>query len=351
MLQTIRHFLSLIRFSHTLFALPFALLAALMAWRMQALELPAETIGPYGRMTYSSGALAEEVSLDVMVHDSYVNVFGVKVPTSFDFIGPAKFRIRWQELVGILLCMVFARSAAMAFNRLVDRKLDALNPRTAGRHIPAGLLGAGQVTFFAVACSAGFVASTLLFLPNRLPLYLAVPVLAFLCGYSYAKRFTSLAHFWLGVALAMSPIAAWIAIRGETVAQHPADLLPAIVLGGAVAAWVAGFDIIYACQDFAYDREAKLHSIPVRLGVAGALRLAAACHFATIALLAMLPLTYPPFGGVWWTGVAAVAALLAYEHAIVRPDDLARINTAFFNVNAIISLGLLVVGTADLILS
>ena len=202
-----------------------------------------------------------------------------------------------------------------------------------------------------MACSAGFVASTLLFLPNRLPLYLAVPVLAFLCGYSYAKRFTSLAHFWLGVALAMSPMAAWIAIRGETVAQHPADLLPAIVLGAAVAAWVAGFDIIYACQDFAYDREAKLHSIPVRLGVAGALRLAAGCHFATIALLAILPLTYPPFGGVWWTGVAAVAALLAYEHALVRPDDLARVNTAFFNVNAIISLGLLVVGTVNLILS
>ena len=276
MLQTIRHFLSLIRFSHTLFALPFALLAALMAWRMQALELPAETIGPYGRMTYSSGALAEEVSVDVMVHDSYLYVFGYKIPTSFDFVGPEKFRVRWQELVGILLCMIFARSAAMAFNRLVDRKLDALNPRTAGRHIPAGLLSAGQVTFFALACSAGFVASTLLFLPNRLPLYLAVPVLAFLCGYSYAKRFTSLAHFWLGVALAMSPVAAWIAIRGETVARHPADLLPAIVLGAAVAAWVAGFDIIYACQDFANDRQAKLHSITVRLGVAGPLRLAAA---------------------------------------------------------------------------
>ncbi|MBA4106791.1 MAG: 4-hydroxybenzoate octaprenyltransferase [Pirellula sp.] len=350
MLQTIRHFLSLIRFSHTLFALPFALLAALMAWRMQALELPAETIGPYGRMTYSSGALAEEASVDVMVHDSYLNVLGAKIPTSFDFVGPEKFRVRWQELIGILLCMVFARSAAMAFNRLVDRKLDALNPRTAGRHIPAGLLSAGQVTFFAVACSAGFVASTLLFLPNRLPLYLAVPLLAFLCGYSYAKRFTSLAHFWLGVALAMSPIAAWIAIRGETVARHPADLLPAIVLGAAVAAWVAGFDIIYACQDFAYDREAKLHSIPVRLGVAGALRLAAGCHFVTIALLAILPLIYPPFGGLWWAGVAAVAALLVYEHALVRPDDLARVNTAFFNVNAIISLGLLVVGTVDLLL-
>lgn len=340
MLQTIRHFLSLIRFSHTLFALPFALLAALMAWRMQAIDFDAANAAAGG---------STEVVYSEPIDLSFLGVNILVDNIRMDFGGP-RFAIRWQELVGILLCMVFARSAAMAFNRLVDRKLDALNPRTAGRHIPAGLLSAGQVTFFALACSAGFVASTLLFLPNRLPLYLAVPVLAFLCGYSYAKRFTSLAHFWLGVALAMSPIAAWIAIRGETVARHPADLLPAIVLGAAVAAWVAGFDIIYACQDFAYDREAKLHSIPVRLGVAGALRLAAGCHFVTIALLALLPLIYPPFGGVWWTGVAAVAALLVYEHALVRPDDLARVNTAFFNVNAIISLGLLVVGTVDLVL-
>jgi 4-hydroxybenzoate polyprenyltransferase len=325
MLQTIRHFLSLIRFSHTLFALPFALLAALMAWRANAYDHRV-----MGNLVYE------------------YHIGPIRLPMFWLY--PPKFEVRCQELVGILICMVFARSAAMAFNRLVDRKLDALNPRTAGRHIPAGLLSVAQVTFFALVCSAGFVASTLLFLPNRLPLYLAVPVLTFLCGYSYAKRFTSLAHFWLGVALAMSPVAAWIAIRGETVARHPADLLPAIVLGAAVAAWVAGFDIIYACQDFAYDREAKLHSIPVRLGVAGALRLAAGCHFATIALLAVLPLTYPPFGGVWWAGVAAVAALLAYEHALVRPDDLARVNTAFFNVNAIISLGLLVVGTIDLLL-
>jgi 4-hydroxybenzoate polyprenyltransferase len=345
MLQTIRHFLSLIRFSHTLFALPFALLAALMAWRMQAIDIAQAAESLKAALPLP---LMEAGNTSVFVHDTYVTVGGRRIELEWPFTN--KFEIRWQELVGILLCMVFARSAAMAFNRLVDRKLDALNPRTAGRHIPAGLLSAGQVTFFAIACSAGFVASTLLFLPNRLPLYLSVPVLAFLCGYSYAKRFTSLAHFWLGVALAMSPVAAWIAILGETVVQHPADLLPAIVLGAAVAAWVAGFDIIYACQDFAYDREAKLHSIPVRLGVAGALRLAAGCHFATIALLALLPLTYPPFGGVWWAGVAAVAVLLVYEHALVRPDDLARVNTAFFNVNAIISLGLLVVGMVDLIL-
>jgi 4-hydroxybenzoate polyprenyltransferase len=294
MLATVRHFLSLIRFSHTIFALPFALLAAFMAWHH----------------------------------------------TPFS----------WRALVGILLCMVTARSAAMAFNRLADRRLDADNPRTAGRHLPAGTLNGTEVAAFAAVCSVLFVASTLLFLPNRLPLYLSLPVLAFLLGYSYAKRFTSLAHFWLGAALAMSPVAAWIAIRGEAVATAPGVLLPALVLGAAIWTWVAGFDIIYACQDFEYDRGAGLHSVPVQWGVAGALRLAAACHFATIGLLALLPVAFPPLGAIFWVGVAAVAVLLVYEHALVRPDDLARVNTAFFNVNAVISLGLLAVGTVDLCL-
>lgn len=343
MLQTIRHFLSLIRFSHTLFALPFALLAALMAWRIQAIDQSESQLLPY-----HIGA-ASEGGTELFWHETYVEVGGRRY--WLNWMTTSKFLIRWQELVGILLCMVFARSAAMAFNRLADRKLDAMNPRTAGRHLPAGVLGFAQVAAFAAACCIGFVASTLLFLPNRLPLYLSVPVLLLLGGYSYAKRFTALAHFWLGAALALSPIAAWIAIRGEIIIQRPADLLPAVALAGAVLAWVAGFDVIYACQDADFDREAGLHSIPVRLGVAGALRLAAACHFATIVLLACLPLVYPPFGWVWLVGVAAVAGLLVYEHALVRPDDLARVNTAFFNVNAIISLGLLAVGAIDLAIS
>ncbi len=292
MLTALRHFLSLIRFSHTLFALPFALLAAMMAWRLQV--------------------------------------------------------IRWQELLGILLCMVTARSAAMAFNRLADRKLDAENPRTAGRHLPAGIMSVAQVAALTVACGFAFIASTLLFLPNRLPLYLSAPLLALLCGYSYAKRFTAYGHFWLGTALALSPVAAWIAIRGEVVLQHPGDLTPALVLGGAVLTWVAGFDIIYACQDFQFDRQAGLHSIPVRWGIAGALRIAAACHAATAVLLALLPLVYPPLGLLYWIAVAAVAVLLVYEHALVRPDDLERVNVAFFQVNAVISLGLLAVGALDL---
>ncbi|MEX0610699.1 MAG: UbiA-like polyprenyltransferase [Pirellulales bacterium] len=294
MIKTARNLLELIRFSHTLFALPFALLAALMAWRLTA--------------------------------------------------------FRWQDLAGIVLCMATARSFAMSFNRLADRRLDAENPRTAGRHLPAGILSSGQVAAFAAVSAAGFILSTLLFLPNRLPLVFSLPVLVLLAGYSYAKRFTSLAHFWLGTALALSPVAAWIAIRGEVVLADPADLLPPLVLGGAVLTWVAGFDIIYACQDYDADRKAELYSVPVRHGIPRALRLSAVCHLATIILLACLPLVYPLFGWVYWTGVAAIAVLLAYEHVLVRPDDLSRVNAAFFNVNAIISLGLFAVGSIDLLM-
>jgi 4-hydroxybenzoate polyprenyltransferase len=329
-LKTIRHFLELIRFSHTVFALPFALLAALMAWRLQwpRLALPPVHNKPVGARPLGS---MDEISALV-----------AQMPRS-------RFVIRWQEVVGILLCMVTARSFAMAMNRLADRRLDAANPRTAGRHLPAGILSVWQVSALAAICAVGFVASTLLFLPNRLPVMLSLPVLAFLVGYSYAKRFTALAHFWLGAALAFSPVAAWLAIRGEIVLVNPGDLLPALVLGGAVLAWVAGFDIIYSCQDYESDKNANLHSVPARFGISAALRIAAACHLATVALLACLPLIYP-FGWIFWSGIAAVALLLVYEHLLVRPDNLSRVNAAFFNVNAVISIGLLVVGSLDLIL-
>jgi 4-hydroxybenzoate polyprenyltransferase len=303
MLRTTRHLLEMIRFSHTLFALPFALLAALMAWTT---PLP-----------------------------------GGNAPPPF----------RWQHLAGILICMVAARSAAMAFNRLADRRLDAENPRTKMRHLPAGTLSTRSVVLFTLLSSVAFFAGTLLFLPNRLPLYLAVPVLLFLLGYSFTKRFTALAHFWLGVALMLAPVSAWIDLRGLALLANPADILPALILGGAVLAWVAGFDIIYACQDADFDRRARLRSVPVLLGVVGALRLAAICHVVTLGLLAALPLVCPqvPLGWIYWSGVGVVAALLAYEHALVRPEDLTRVNIAFFNINAIISIGLFVVGAVDLL--
>jgi 4-hydroxybenzoate polyprenyltransferase len=279
----VRRFLELIRFSHTVFALPFALLSAVLAWRT--------------------------------------------------------VEFRWRDLAGILLCMVFARSASMAFNRIADRRIDAQNPRTARRHLPAGLLSLRAVVLFTIACAAGFIASTAIFLPNRLPLVLSVPVLAFLCGYSYAKRWTPLAHYWLGAALMLSPIAAWIAIAGDVA-------WPPVLLGLAVFFWVGGFDIIYACQDVDFDRSQRLSSVPARFGVPRALRIAALSHLLTVACLLGLWST-AHLGTLFLVSVIAVALLLAYEHWLVRPDDLTRVNVAFFNVNAIISLGLFVVGLLD----
>ncbi len=298
----VRTMLEMIRFSHTLFALPFALLAAAMAWHDNAVAAPL-------------------------------------------------IAWRWQELLGILICMVTARSAAMAFNRIADWRHDAENPRTKLRHIPTGQLTLSSVALFAAVNALGFIAATSLFWPNWLPLALSVPVLLFLLGYSFTKRFTSLAHFWLGVSLMLAPVAAWIAVRGAAVIAAPRDLLPAVVLGAAVALWTAGFDIIYACQDVDYDRAAGLHSMPARLGVAGALRLAAVCHAGMLLALVLLLKVYPPFGWIYGGGVAAVALLLIYEHSLVRPDDLSRVNRAFFQVNAIVSLGLLAVGLADLLIA
>jgi 4-hydroxybenzoate polyprenyltransferase len=285
----IRDFLEMIKFSHTLFALPFALLGAVLA------------------------------------------AFYPGTP-------PA----RLQDWLGILLCMASARTAAMAFNRLADRSFDAQNPRTAARHIPAGRLSVPTVSLFTAIASAAFIASTLLFWPNRWPLYLSGPVLLWLLSYSYAKRFTSLAHFWLGLSLSLAPIAAWIALRGDLA-------WPPIFLAEAVLLWVAGFDIIYACQDVDFDRQAGLRSIPRRFGVRNALRIAAGCHALMIFPLIVLGVIYP-LGTVYFLGVAAVAALLFYEHTLVRPDDLSRVNIAFFRVNIAISVGLLVVGVVDLLI-
>jgi 4-hydroxybenzoate polyprenyltransferase len=285
--SSVRRILEMIRFSHTLFALPFALFSAVLAW--------------YTKQVF-----------------------------------------QWVELCGILLCMVSARSAAMATNRLADRDIDAANPRTAGRHLPAGHLRPGTVWIFTVVCSAVFIGSAALFLlavpPNPWPLVLAVPVLVFICAYSWTKRFTALAHFWLGASLLLAPLAAWIAIRGIE------DLSAPALLGLAVLAWVAGFDIIYSCQDADFDRQARLHSLPARLGIGPALRIALGCHILMLGLLLTLYFfASPPLGAIYLAGLGLVAILLLYEHSLVTPHNLTRVNQAFFQVNAIISVGLLVV--------
>ncbi|MCX7413141.1 MAG: putative 4-hydroxybenzoate polyprenyltransferase [Planctomycetia bacterium] len=296
----LRTYLELVRFSHTVFALPFAIMAVLIAVRLG------------GDGVWSQPIL-------------------------------------WLRMsAGVLLCMISARTAAMAFNRLVDRQIDAANPRTANRHLPRGDVRVDEVLLLIAGSSATFIASTLLFLPNWLPLVLATPVLAWLLGYSYAKRFTMLAHVWLGVALGLAPVAAWIALRGSAVLANPADLLPAALLGIAVALWVSGFDTIYACQDAQFDAAQGLQSIPARLGVPRALRLAAILHALTVVVLAVLPLVVPQLGVIYWSSLAIIAALLVWEHAIVRPDDLSRVNDAFFTANAVIGVVLMAAIAADL---
>jgi 4-hydroxybenzoate polyprenyltransferase len=290
MFKAVRTLLEMIRFSHTLFALPFALLSATLAWHQK--------------------------------------------------------NFSWLEFAGILLCMVFARSAAMAFNRLADRRLDAGNPRTAKRHLPGGQLTPAVVWLFTLVCALAFITSTSLFLaaepPNPWPLYLSVPVLLFICTYSFTKRFTALSHFWLGAALLLAPLAAWIAIQGVE-----ADFAVPLLLGLAVLFWVAGFDMIYACQDVEFDRQTRLASIPARLGVPGALRLALFCHIIMVAFLVAFAWV-ADLGVIYFLGLSAVVLLLAYEHWLVRPDDLTRVNQAFFQVNGVISVGLFLVVLLEL---
>ncbi len=237
----------------------------------------------------------------------------------------------------------------MAFNRLADRKIDAVNPRTSMRHLITGKLSVAGVRLFTGICSAGFIASTSIFLhnepPNPWPLILSVPVLIFIFAYSATKRFTSLAHFWLGASLMLAPVSAWIAIRGLQ------DLAAPVTIGLAVLFWVAGFDILYACQDVDFDRQAKLHSVPARFGVELSLRLALACHILMLMMLALLALISPHLGAIYLIGLAAIAILVGYEHWLVRPDDLSRVNRAFFQVNGVISVGLFLIVLVQVILS
>jgi len=237
--------------------------------------------------------------------------------------------ISGRQVTWILVAMVGARSAAMGFNRLADQHLDARNPRTAGRELPRGAMSRAEAWLFVGASAATLVVASAML--NPLCLALSPVALLIVFGYSYTKRFTSLSHLFLGLALAVAPVGAWLAIRGRLEA-------PPAVLGLAVLFWVAGFDTIYACQDEAFDRAEGLHSLPARLGIARALLLARAFHVVAVALLAAL-YALAPLHPVYLAGVAAVAGLLVYEHSLVRPGDLSRIDAAFFTVNGWISVG------------
>lgn len=285
--QKIRALLEMVRFSHTIFAFPFALMSVVLASRMAGV-LP------------SAG-----------------------------------------QLIWICLALVGARTGAMAFNRLIDARIDAANPRTANRHLPAG-----RVTSLEAVLLAGGGFALLLLAAwqlNPLCLFLAPVAIGLLLFYSYCKRFTSLSHLVLGVCLAAAPVGAWIALRGSL------EWSPAI-LGLAVLCWVAGFDIFYALQDEEFDRSRGLHSIPARLGAQRAIILARLLHGLMVLLLLLLAFI-ASLGGLYLGGVLLVAGLLGYEHRLVRADDLSRLNTAFFTMNGYVSVSIFVFTLIDVALT
>jgi 4-hydroxybenzoate polyprenyltransferase len=238
----------------------------------------------------------------------------------------------------ILVAMVGARSCAMAFNRLADANIDKVNPRTAMRAIPTGQVTKGAVWAFTLVSASLLVLAA--YKLNPLAFALSPVALAVIIGYSYTKRFTALSHFWLGTSLSIAPVGAWIAIKGRF---EPTPML----LGLVVLLWTAGFDIIYACQDFDFDRRLGLHSLPARFGIRRALWVSSALHLVMVALLIGVTLL-TDLGALYLIGVGVVTIILVYEHAIVKPNDLSRVNLAFFTLNGMVSLVLMVLSIADM---
>ena len=268
--RTLRHFLDAIKFEHTVFALPFA----------------------YVAMVLAAGGWPG-----------------------------------WQVVVWVTLAMASARTLAMSVNRLADRLIDAANPRTAGRHLPAGLLRPWHMLLAAIV-SGGLLGLSAWML-NPLCFALAPLAVLFLIGYSYTKRFTWASHWILGFTDGIAAAGGWIAVRGVF---EP----PAFVLWFALTVWIAGFDLIYACQDVEFDRRARLHSFPARFGIGAALLSARICHLLTVAAFVVLGMM-TGLGWLYWVGVVAVSGLFIYEHSLVSPDDLSRLDIAFFNINGYIA--------------
>jgi 4-hydroxybenzoate polyprenyltransferase len=252
---------------------------------------------------------------------------------------------KWGQLALILICMVAARAVAMASNRLLDAELDAKNPRTACRAIPSGTLSRTFVTAVLSLCAIAFIAATSLFgvfYRNWLPLILSVPVLLFLASYPLLKRFTRLCHYYLGAALALAPVCAWIAVAGNV-------RLPPILMALAVLSWTAGFDIIYACQDYQSDLETGTVSVPAKVGIAKALWISRLTHVFSLSMLVVLGITTPQLGILYFIGVGCVGVLMLIEHSLVKATDLSKVGLAFFTVNGIISVLLGTLGIIDVL--
>ena len=243
-----------------------------------------------------------------------------------------------KKLLWIIVCMLGARSAAMAFNRIVDARFDKENPRTRDRALPSGKINVGNYAVFLVASSALFIFSA--WMLNSLAFYLSPVALAIVFFYSLTKRFTAFSHFWLGLAISIAPVGAWVAIREEI-------SFTSLLLGAVVVLWLIGFDILYSCMDIEADRINRLHSIPQRFGIETALKMALASHAVMVVFLLVLLEPTVLLGWVYLAGVVLVAGLLVYEHSLIKKDDLSKVNMAFFNVNGIISVGLMIFVIVD----
>lgn len=282
--RSVGSYFSLVKFSHTVFAMPFALIGFALA-----------------------------VSED-------------------------EFSFSWRLLLLVILCMIFARNAAMGFNRVADKKFDALNPRTKNREIPAGVIGSGAATAFVIVNAVLFITAAGFI--NRLTLYLSPVALIVILGYSLTKRFTSLSHFILGLGLSLAPIGAYISVTGEF------RLLP-LIYSFIVITWVGGFDIIYALQDDEFDRSNKLYSIPSATGRRNAIIISSIVHFISFLLVIAAGIA-GNMGMLFWTGAALFSILLFYQHTLVKPDDLSRVNLAFGTTNGIASILFALFTIADL---
>ena len=308
-MSKVRNYLSLIKFSHTIFAMPFALIGFFLGLIARNNQLPGWTLN--------------------------------------ETIGWAKkgVHIFWDDIlikfILVILCMVFARSAAMAFNRYLDRKFDAKNPRTAIREIPSGILKANNVLWFTIASCILFIVCC--FFINKLCFYLSPVALAVVLGYSYTKRFTPLCHLILGLGLSLAPIGAYIAVTDHF------SILP-VIFSLVVLFWVSGFDIIYALQDEQFDKENKLYSMPAWLGKSKALRISELLHVISAGAVIFAG-WYGNFGWLYWTGAVLFIGMLIYQHSIVKPTDLKKVNLAFMTSNGIASVVFAVFVVADLFIN
>jgi 4-hydroxybenzoate polyprenyltransferase len=280
-----------------------------------------------GQHIGGTGRLVDYSNLVKLPHTVFALPFALVGATLASY----RFGVTAREVVLILLAFTSARFAAMGFNRIADRAIDARNPRTKMREIPAGKLTVAQATASVVLASAVFITAAAML--NPFCLKLAPFALGWVLFYSYTKRFTRFAHLVLGFALAIAPVGAYLAIAGRW--SEPAGVL--VALAGAVLCWVAGFDILYSMQDIEFDRSEGLHSIPAALGARGALWVSRILHAACVGLFALVGRLYPELGAAYFAGVALIAAMLVYEQSLVKEDDFSKIDAAFFNINGAIS--------------